>query len=296
MKCDFMNRYLFILFTFIFSAQFIFADDDDFVRIEGGSFVMGSPVYELGRNSGEIQHRVRISSFFIAKYQVTQKEYEEVMGNNPSLLTGENFPVENINWFEAIDYCNRRSQQEGFTPVYTIDIVRIDLGNLNNTLRWLVTWNQGADGYRLPTEAEWEYAAKGGNLSPGDFIFPGSNDQTEVAWYVRNSGGSTHPVGTKEANGLGLYDMSGNVWEWCWDWYGNYLPVAVTNPTGAARGSHRVIRGGSCYDSAAFIRSSYRYFCVPSNRSIGVGFRVVRSDLPENWTEFLFVPCYLFCP
>jgi formylglycine-generating enzyme required for sulfatase activity len=286
-----LNKYLFILlFIFIFPVQFVFTDDYDFVRIESGSFVMGSPIYERGRNSGEIQHRVRVSPFFIAKNQVTQEEYEGVMGNNPSVLKGGNLPVENISWFDAIEYCNRRSQLEGLNPVYTIDIISIDLGNLNNSTRWLVSWNKGATGYRLPTEAEWEYAAKGGDLSPGDFIFAGSNDQVEVAWYVRNSGGSTHPVGTKAANGLGLYDMSGNVWEWCWDWYGSYLPVAATNPTGAARGSHRVIRGGSCYDSAAFIRSSYRYFCIPSNRSVGVGFRVVRSDLPENWTEFLFVP------
>jgi formylglycine-generating enzyme required for sulfatase activity len=280
----------FLLFTFIFSVQFIFADEDDFVRIEGGSFVMGSPIYERGRNSGEIQHRVRVSPFFMAKYLITQEKYEEVMENNPSLLKGENLPVENITWFEAIEYCNRRSQLEGLNPVYTVDIGRIDLGNLNNNTRWLVTWNRSANGYRLPTEAEWEYAAKGGNLSPGDFTFSGSNNQVEVAWYVRNSGGSTHPVGTKKSNGLDLYDMSGNVWEWCWDWYGNYISGAGTNPTGAARGSHRVVRGGSCFDSAAFIRSAYRYSCVPSNRSIGVGFRIVRSDLPEDWTESLFVP------
>jgi formylglycine-generating enzyme required for sulfatase activity len=171
-----------------------------------------------------------------------------------------------------------------------VDIGRIDLGNRNRAIRWLVSWNRAADGYRLPTEAEWEYAPKGGDRSPGDYIFSGSNNQTEVAWYLRNSGGNTHPVGSKEPNGLGLYDMSGNVWEWCWDWYEDYIPLPGTNPTGAYAGTHRVIRGGSCYDSAAFVRTSFRYSCVPSNRGVGVGFRVVRSALPENWTETLFSP------
>ncbi|MDR0322178.1 MAG: formylglycine-generating enzyme family protein [Treponema sp.] len=281
---------LFSLFTFIFPVHFVFADDDDFVLVEGGSFVMGSPIYERGRNSGEIQRRVRVNPFFMAKYQVTQEEYEEVMGGNPSVFRGENLPVESVSWFDAIEYCNRRSQLEGLTPVYTIDILRVDLGNLNNNSRWLVTWNRRANGYRLPTEAEWEYAAKGGDESPGDFIFSGSNNQNEVAWFSRNSGASTHPVGTKESNGLGLYDMSGNVWEWCWDWYGDYIHAARNNPIGAYSGSHRVIRGGSCYDSAGYVRSSFRYFCIPANRSIGVGFRIVRSALPENWNDTLLVP------
>jgi formylglycine-generating enzyme required for sulfatase activity len=285
-----LNRCFFLLFTLFFSVWFVFAGDDDFVLIEAGSFVMGSPIYERGRNSGEIQHRVMVGPFYIAKYQVTQEEYEGVTGNNPSILRGGNLPVEGVNWFEAVEYCNKRSEQEGFTPAYTVEIGRIDLGNRNNAMRWLVTWNREADGYRLPTEAEWEYAAKGGDRSPGDFIFAGSNDQVEVAWYLRTSGGGTHPVGTKAANRLGLYDMSGNVWEWCWDWYEDYIPVRRTNPTGAHAGTHRVIRGGSCYDSAAFIRSSYRYSLVPSNRSVGVGFRVVRSALPENWTESLITP------
>jgi formylglycine-generating enzyme required for sulfatase activity len=172
----------------------------------------------------------------------------------------------------------------------------IDLKNLNSTARWLVTWNREADGYRLPTEAEWEYAAKGGDESPGDFVFPGTNTQAEVAWYAVNSGGTTHTVGTKEPNSLGLYDMSGNVWEWCWDWYGDYVATipsnpttSQSNPTGAYVGSRRVVRGGSWYDSAAYIRSSYRNSYVPSNWSIGIGFRIVRSDLPENWTEYLLL-------
>jgi formylglycine-generating enzyme required for sulfatase activity len=284
------------LLTLIFLANFIFADDN-FVLIEGGSFVMGSPLYERGRNRGEMPHRVKLNPFFMAKYQITQGEYEEVMGANPSIFEGSNLPVENVSWFDALEYCNRRSQQEGLTPAYKIDIKRIDLNNLNRTTRWLVTWNREANGYRLPTEAEWEYAAKGGNETPGDFIFPGTNSHAEAAWYSGNSGGTTHPVGTKDPNKLELYDMSGNVWEWCWDWYGDYIATtpsnpttAQTNPIGPSLGSHRVIRGGSWYDSAGYIRSSARYFYVPSGRSMGIGFRIVRSAVPENWTEFLLVP------
>jgi formylglycine-generating enzyme required for sulfatase activity len=281
--------FLFLMFTLIFSAHFIFADDD-FVLIEGGSFVMGSPVYERERDNGEIQRRVRVRSFYMAKYQITQEEYEELMGVNPSLFRGTNLPVENVSWYDAIEYCNRRSLAEGFDPVYTIDTIRADLNNLNNTMRWLVTWNRNANGYRLPTEAEWEYAAKGGDESPGDFIFSGGNDQVEAAWYSMNSGGRTHPVGTKASNGLELYDMSGNVWEWCWDWYGAYAARAQSDPTGASLGSRRVIRGGSWYDSAAYIRCANRNSCIPSDRNIGTGFRIVRTAMQENWTEFLLIP------
>ncbi|MDR0315406.1 MAG: formylglycine-generating enzyme family protein [Treponema sp.] len=277
-----------LLFSLIFSAYFISADDD-FVLIEGGSFIMGSPTYERGRNNGERPHRVTVNPFFMGKYQITQEEYERVMETNPSLFRGSNLPVENVSWFDAIEYCNRRSQLEGLTPAYTINIFRVDLNNLNSTTRWLVTWNREATGYRLPTEAEWEYAAKGGDESPGAFLFSGTNIQSEVAWYAINSGSSTHPVGTKDANSLGLYDMSGNVWEWCWDWYGDYTAREQTDPAGAPVGSHRVIRGGSWYDSAAYIRSAARYFWIPSTWSTGIGFRIVRSALPENWTEFLLI-------
>jgi formylglycine-generating enzyme required for sulfatase activity len=277
------------LFILIFSTRFIFADDN-FVLVRGGSFVMGSHAHERGHRRGETPHRVKLHAFFMAKYQVTQKEYEDLMGSNPAIFEGSNFPVENVSWFDALEYCNRRSQQEGLTPAYKIERGRVDLNNLNRTTRWLVIWNREANGYRLPTEAEWEYAAKGGHETPGDFIFPGTNDHAEAAWYSGNSGGTTHPVGEKDPNKLELYDMSGNVWEWCWDWYGDYTSSAHPDPTGPSLGSHRVIRGGSWYDSAGYIRSSARYFYVPSDRSLGIGFRIVRSAVPENWSEFLLVP------
>jgi formylglycine-generating enzyme required for sulfatase activity len=289
MQINFRNVFLFSLFILIFSPR-LFSADDDLVFVKGGTFVMGSHLLERGRSNGEIQRRVSVNSFYMGKYQITQEEYEKVMGTNPGIFGGTNLPVENVTWFDALEYCNKRSQMEGLTPVYTIDILRIDLNNKNNTSRWFVTWNREANGYRLPTEAEWEYAAKGGDDSPVDFIFSGSNNQTDVAWYARNSGNSTHSVGTKASNSLGLHDMSGNVWEWCWDWYGDYVSGTQFDATGAYLGTHRVIRGGSWYDSAAYIRSAFRYFCIPSNKNIAVGFRIVRTAMNENWTEFLLVP------
>jgi formylglycine-generating enzyme required for sulfatase activity len=236
---------------------------NNMVRIEGGTFTMGSPSSESGRSDNEVQHRVTVSSFYMGKYQVTQEEYETVMGTNPSNKKGYNLPVEQVTWYEAVEYCNRLSQREGLTPAYTI----------NGTN---VSWNRSATGYRLPTEAEWEYAARGGNGSPGNFIYSGSNSIDEVAWYTSNSAGGTQPVGTKKANGLGLYDLSGNVWEWCWDWYGAYPTSLQADPVGASSGSFRVGRGGSWYNTAQNVRSAYRNYGTPSNRNNILGFRLVR--------------------
>jgi formylglycine-generating enzyme required for sulfatase activity len=282
------GRSVFLFFLLLFSAHFVFAQDN-FIFVGAGSFVMGSHLNERGRGNSETPHRVHVKAFYMSQYQITQEEYEALMGNNPSFFTGSNLPVETVSWFDAIEYCNRRSLQEGLNPVYTINVGRIDLKNRNSAMRWLVTWNQEANGYRLPTEAEWEYAAKGGNETPGDFLFSGSNTQTEVAWYAINSGGAPHPVGTKDPNKIGLHDMSGNVWEWCWDWYGELTITEQFAPTGADAGTHRVIRGGSWADSAAYIRSAYRNSTIPSNLSMGLGFRIVRSALRENWTEFLLI-------
>jgi formylglycine-generating enzyme len=131
--------------------------------------------------------------------------------------------------------------------------------------------------YRLPTEAEWEYAAKGGNKDYMVFEYSGSNSAGAVAWYDENSGGNTHPVGMKASNSLGLYNMSGNVWEWCWDWYGSYVNGAQTDPRGASSGSFRVLRGGRWYDGAQYLRSADRGGSTPSRRSSDIGFRLVRN-------------------
>jgi formylglycine-generating enzyme required for sulfatase activity len=241
------------------------------VRVPAGTFMMGSN----GGDDDETPHRVTISkAFYIGKYEVTQKEWRDVMGTtvrqqqdkaayNFGLAgEGDDYPMYYVSWLEAVEYCNRRSEKEGLSPAYTVS------GSA-------VTWNRGANGYRLPTEAEWEYAAKGGGS--GTYDYAGSNDADSVAWYSSNSGNSTHPVGTKAANSLGIYDMSGNVYEWCWDWYDSYGSGSVTDPIGAASGSYRVNRGGGWLIDAQYVRSAFRARSNPANGgSDGLGFRVVR--------------------
>ena len=234
-----------------------------FVRIEGGTFTMGSPANEAGRGSDEIQRQVTISSFQMSRYPVTQREYQEVMGTNPSRFRGDNLPVENVSWFDAIEYCNRRSQREGLTPAYTIS------GSGNDRT---VTWNRNANGYRLPTEAEWEYACRAGTTTAYN---TGASITTSQANFNRTIDRTT-PVDRYPANRWGLYDMHGNVWEWCWDWYGAYASGAQTNPTGAVSGATRVIRGGSWVGNGQNLRSAYRGVTAPSDRFDDRGFRLLR--------------------
>jgi formylglycine-generating enzyme required for sulfatase activity len=237
---------------------------EGFVLVEGGTFTMGSPANEPDRwNSEGPQHQVTVKSFYMGKYEVTQREWQEVMGNNLSRFKGDKLPVEMVNWNKAIEYCNKRSLREGLTPAYrgSGDSITCD-------------WN--ANGYRLPTEAEWEYAAKGGKNNVLTYLYAGSNSADAVAWYDGNSGETTHPVGTKAPNDLGLYDMSGNIWEWCWDWKGDYGSGAQTNPTGPVSGFGRVIRGGAHNFGAFGLRSSFRFSLGPSY-SMTSGLRLVRS-------------------
>jgi formylglycine-generating enzyme required for sulfatase activity len=244
----------------------------NFVRVEGGTFQMGS---NSGDSDEKPVHSVTVKTFHISKYQVTQKEWREVMGttvrqqrdiaNKEWKLYGEgdNYPMYYVSWREAVEFCNKLSIKERLTPAYrgSGDSITCD-------------WN--ADGYRLPTEAEWEYAARGGNKDYLQYEYSGGNNADVVAWHGGNSGNSAHPVGTKAANSLGLHDMSGNVWEWCWDWKGDYKPEAQTDPRGHDSGVRRVVRGGSWSDSAERVRSAYRFDYTPSRRNDFIGFRLVR--------------------
>ncbi len=236
------------------------ADNKGFVLVEGGTFKMGSTT---GANDEKPVHSVTLSSFYMCDHEVTQAEYKAVMGINPSSFTGDNKPVEQVSWFDAIEYCNALSKKEGLTPCYTKS------GN-SYTCDWT------ANGYRLPTEAEWEYAARGGNKSKG-YTCSGGDTAASVAWNKNNSGNSTHDVKTKNGNELDLYDMSGNVSEWVWDWYGSYSSSSQTNPRGSSSGSYRGRRGGSWNDASSSVTVTYRDGNSPKRVKNDRGFRVVRK-------------------
>ena len=233
---------------------------DYMVLVKAGTFQMGE---------GKHAHSVTLSDFLIAKHQLTFEEYDAFCKATGLDLPGDagwgrgNRPVIHVDWFDAIDYCNWRSQQEGLIQVYQIN-------------KKQVKPNWQANGYRLPTEAEWEYAARGGQKSQG-FEYAGSNNVDEVTWYDGNSGGQTQPIGQKKANELGLYDLSGNVWEWCWDWYDEYPTEAIYNPQGSIIGLNRVNRGGSWRNFAIYARVAGRGYSVPDYRINAVGFRLART-------------------
>jgi sulfatase modifying factor 1 len=250
---------------------------DNFVLVEGGTFKnTKSSYYEKG---------ITILDFYIGRYEVTQKEWVEVMDSNPSEFKGDSLPVEMVTWYDCVEYCNKRSVKEALEPYYNIDRNKKDPNNDNDmdSLKWTVTVNEGAGGYRLLSEAEWEYAAGGGQMSKS-YTYSGSNDVDEVAWYWRNSGdeylkgkwhwlrvknnnSSTKPVGRKKTNELGLYDMSGNVREWCWDWY-------------ESRGTDfegRVWKGGGWIGGARACETAYRSGFRASGKGPDQGFRVCRG-------------------
>ncbi len=243
-----------------------------FITVTGGTF-----------NNGTSD--VTISTFYLDKNEITQGEYQAVMGTNPSNFTGDlSRPVERVTWFNAIEYCNRRSMQENLTPCYSYQNYGTNPSNwpsgwnTNSENHTNVSCNWTANGYRLPTEMEWMFAARGGN-STHNYTYSGSNTVGDVAWYTGNSGSTTHPVGGKQANELQIFDMSGNVWEWCWDIYGSYPSGPQTNPTGSTSGTNRVLRGGSWYNVASYCTVSNRYSSSATFGSSGVGFRVCRVSL-----------------
>ena len=229
----------------------------DMVLVEGGTFQMGSNEYD----SEKPIHSVTLSDYYIGKYPVTQKLWFKVMGNNPSYFKGDDLPVEKVSWFDCISFCNALSRRDGWEECYRIE------GKS-------VTLLSGKRGYRLSTEAEWEFAAQGGKKTNG-FKYSGSYVLDEVAWYEGNSSRKTHSVGQKNINKMGLFDMSGNVWEWCWDGYGSYSHCSQTNPLGLDSSSWRVKRGGSWNYSAFNCRVVNRSFNIPSESMTDLGFRLV---------------------
>ena len=221
-----------------------------YVLIEPRTFEMGSPTSEDGRDDDEVQHSVRLSrGYWMSDHETTQAEYESVMGSNPSEFKGLTLPVEQVSWNEAVSYCEKLTLRE-------LAAGRIVAGQA----------------YRLPTEAEWEYAARGGTTGAyaGELI--------SMGWYDQNPGDKTHSVKGKRANGWGLYDMHGNVWEWCSDWSGVYPSGSVTDPTGATSGSDRVFRGGCWNSEARNCRSANRGRREPGFRNFDLGFRSVLSS------------------
>jgi formylglycine-generating enzyme required for sulfatase activity len=240
---------------------------ESFVKIAAGTYIMGTPNSERSRDSDEIQHRVGVGSFYIGKYEVTQKEYEAVMGTNPSYFKGPTLPVDQISWFDAITYCNARSVKEGLRPVYTIQ---------GDT----VIWDQKANGYRLPTETEWEYACRAGTttaFNTGDVLTTDQSNYDGTYSYNKSPVGTyrqtTTPVGTFSPNAWDLYDMHGNVYEWCWDWYEDYN----TNNRSVYLSTDRVIRGGSWFSAPRYLRSGNRVHINPIVHAYYVGFRLARN-------------------
>lgn len=216
------------------------------VRVESGTFMMGA-TSEQGSDAANWEkpaHHVTLSSFSICKYEVTQELWESVMGSNPSEFNGAKRPVENVSWEDCQIFIKKLNQLTGKK-------------------------------YRLPTEAEWEYAARGGNRSNG-YKYAGGNNVSDVAWYKENSENKTHDVGTKRANELGLYDMAGNVWEWCSDWYGDYSSSSQKNPKGPSSGDERVFRGGGWVSLAKGSRVSYRGNFAPWDRDNSLGLRLAQ--------------------
>lgn len=264
-------------------------DPAEFVYVPGGTFVMGDTIDDGVGGSDELPtHSVTLDPFYIGKYEVTQGEWTAIMGSNPAqdYGVGDNYPVYFVSWYSILKYCNLRSIAEGLTPVYSIygSTNPADWGEVPtyyNSAWDAAICNWSANGYRLPTEAEWEYAARGATNNP-DYLYSGSNDIDAVGWYFNNWGNAndaTHTVGGLAPNGIGTFDMTGNVYEWCWDWhsYDYYSNSPQNNPTGPAIGSLRLLRGGYWYNGESFCRVSYRASYGPCYGLLLHGFRLCRA-------------------
>jgi formylglycine-generating enzyme required for sulfatase activity len=248
----------------------------EMVLVEGGTFMMGDEFGDLW-DGCRPSHRVTLTyNFYIGKYETTFDEYDvfcEATGRSKPYDFGwgrGTLPVINVSWWDAIAYCNWLSIKNGLPKAYD------NSGNLLDASGNVTTDITKVVGYRLPTEAEWEYAARGGKHH-STYKYSGSDNVDAVAWYLNNSGFKTHEVGQKLPNELGIYDMSGNVWELCSDWYGNYSSSAQTNPYNSATGSNRVNRGGYWYSDASYVRVAFRVNVSPTYAFYDLGFRICRT-------------------
>lgn len=256
--------------------------NDGFILVQGATFTMGSPESEAWRGKDEQEHSVTLSDFYISPYEVTQEEYTDIMDQNPSTFTGDKLPVDNVTWLEAVTYANAKSEKEGYTPAYKIEGTNVE-------------WDCSANGYRLPTEAEWEYACRAKTTTPfntetsigddeanyyghypyeiEDNYFSQEELETKPGTYRE----TTLEVGSFKANQFGLYDMHGNVSEWVWDYYGAYKTEAQNDPTGPDTGTLHIYRGGGWNDFAKNLRSAYRATLPSDQKSPSVGIRLVRN-------------------
>jgi formylglycine-generating enzyme required for sulfatase activity len=258
-----------ILFLTSLNAQ----NNTDMVVVNGGTFTMGSKSENASAEDDEKkEHSVTLNSFKISKFEVTVWQWNEYLKANklkpnkkPNWGWNDNYPINNITWNEAISYCNWLSKKEKLQPAY-----------FKKGPNYVCDFN--ANGYRLPTEAEWEFAANGGKLSK-QYKYSGNNNAEKVAWYKQNSKNSPHIIGTKSPNELGIYDMSGNVWEWCNDWYSeSYYDVSPNNnPTGPEMGQKKVVRGGSWDSELNYLRPSNRICTIPTETHEFYGFRIAQT-------------------
>jgi uncharacterized repeat protein (TIGR02543 family) len=245
------------------------------LSVPAGMKVINGGIFSMGQEGiATPVHTVTVSGFYMDSTEVTQEDYFALMGENPSSLKGEqHLPVESETWYDAVLYCNNRSKRDGLDTVYSYSSVTGTPGHWCSALGNLAI-DFTKNGYRLPTEAEWEYACRSGTETK---CFWGNDSSTgdNYAWSFFNSNNTTHPVAEKLPNPWGLYDMAGNVWEWCNDWFGIYSSDTQINPTGAGNGTYRVFRGGGWSDVAAYLRSASHSYYFPDDGYNAIGFRVV---------------------
>ena len=243
---------------------------NNFVKVDGGTFVRKGD-YQVKKGLSFPEIMVRVNGFYIDDFVVTQGDWNQVMDDNPSYFKGDDLPVERVGWHEAILFCNKKSEKDGLQLCYTIDGERVEC-------------DFSANGYRLPTEAEWEFAAIGGVKSKG-YRYAGSDLLDEVAWYSKNAEKTTHPRGQKLPNELGLYDMCGNVFEWCWDWWDKFDCDFMDNPTGPATGKMKVVRGNNWVNGATTSDLNRRVHRGVNAATHHQGFRIVRSTMTTAHLE-----------